>query len=129
MLQHQVRVMTSNNDKDVQHISVRRKYLLKDALRAFSKPNFNVSKYLRMRFIGESAHDDGGRRREFFRFILSLIGESSLFAGWPANVVPVHNVHAVAANEYYVIGKILAMSLVQGGQPPVFCSRSCRLHT
>lgn len=48
---------------------------------------------------------------------------TGLFAGWPENVVPVHNVGAVVNNDYYVIGKIVAICLVQGGQPPAcFCT-------
>lgn len=32
----------------------------------------------------------------------------------------VHNVDALIHNKYYVVGKMLATVLVQGGQPPVF---------
>ncbi len=41
---------------------------------------------------------------------------SGLFTGWPHNVVPVHNVEALEKNEF---GKIIATSLIHGGQPPV----------
>ena len=44
---------------------------------------------------------------------------SGLFAGWPQQVVPLHNVPAVASNMFYVVGKMIAVCLVQGGQPPV----------
>ena len=43
----------------------------------------------------------------------------SLFGGWPQNVVPQHNIEAVANNTYFTIGKLLSTCLVQGGQPPV----------
>ena len=33
--------------------------------------------------------------------------------------MPLHNIDAVATNKYYVVGKMLASCLVQGGQPPV----------
>ena len=42
-----------------------------------------------------------------------------LFIGWPDHVIPVHNNNAVAENKYYLVGKIIATSLVQGGEPPV----------
>ena len=112
--------MSPRNQEDVQHIIVRRKHLLKDAMKAFSKPKFEVSKYLRVRFIGESAQDEGGPRREFFRLLMPLIGQSQLFTGWPENVVPVHNVISLSLNEYYLVGKMLTTSVIQGGQPPVF---------
>jgi hypothetical protein len=41
-----------------------------------------------------------------------------LFIGWPDHVVPVH-IHAVAETKYYLTGKVIATSLVQGGEPPV----------
>ena len=37
----------------------------------------------------------------------------SLFAGWPSHV------NMLFADIYYVIGKIIATSLVQGGEPPL----------
>lgn len=44
---------------------------------------------------------------------------SGLFAGWPCNVVPVHNIEAITSSKFYLIGKMIATCLVQGGQPPV----------
>ena len=38
---------------------------------------------------------------------------SGLFVGWPDHVIPTHNVEAIASNKYYVVGNLLAMSLVQ----------------
>lgn len=68
--QHQERVITPKlTDEDVQRIHVRRKYLLADSLRAFSKPTFNLSKMLKITFMGESAVDDGGPRREYFQLL------------------------------------------------------------
>ena len=45
--------------------------------------------------------------------------ESGLFTGWPNNVVPVHSIQGVADNRFYVIGKMISSSIVQGGQPPL----------
>ena len=73
-----------------------------------------------MSFIGEHAVDSGGPRREFYRHLIpETFSKSGLFAGWPEHVVPLHNIDAVATNKYYVVGKMLASCLVQGGQPPV----------
>ena len=48
---------------------------------------------------------------------------TGLFAGWPENVVPIHNVAAVVNNNYYVIGKLVATCLVQGDQRSAcFCT-------
>ena len=49
---------------------------------------------------------------------------SGLFFGWPSNVIPIHNVEALADNKYYIVGKLIATCLIQGGQPPVCFSCS-----
>ena len=118
--QHQLRAMSAKDDEDFQRLTVRRAYLFADALRGFSKPTFNASKPLKVSFIGEHAVDAGGPRRELFRHLIPEIAtKSGLFAGWPDHVVPLHNIDAVASNTFYVVGKMLAACLVQGGQPPV----------
>ena len=118
--QHQCKVITGRDEEDRQRICVRRSHLFSDAARAFSRPNFNVSKLLKVVFVGEPSVDEGGPRREFFQLLMKeAFTSSGLFAGWPQNVVPIHSVEAVAANSYYIVGKMIATCLVQGGQPPV----------
>lgn len=53
-----------------------------------------------------------------------IFNHSGLFAGYPNNVVPLHNVQAVESNKFYVIGRIIAMSLVQGGEAPACFSNA-----
>lgn len=119
--QHQRRVMTSEDDEDVQRIHVRRSHIYDDSVRQFVKDSFNVSKFLKVKFIGESAVDDGGPRREYFQLLTkSIATNSALFQGWPDHVIPVHNLEALESNKFYIAGKMIATSLVQGGQPPVY---------
>ena len=93
--------MICGNEEDRQRIHVRRSNLISDTIRAFSRPTFNVSKLLKVVFVGEPSVDEGGPRREFFQLIIKeLFSYSGLFIGWPQNVVPVHNVEALAKNEY-----------------------------
>ena len=66
LLQHQLKVIAGANEEDMQPVHVRRKHIFEDAMRAFAKPSFNVSKMLQVRFISEQAQDEGGPRREFF---------------------------------------------------------------
>ena len=72
---------------------------------------------LKVVFIGEEAAVDGGPRREIFKLLQKEA--FTLSSGWPRNVTQIHNVVAVAANSYYVIGKMISTSLIQSGQPPV----------
>lgn len=117
--QHQCKVITGRDEEDHQRIHVRRSHLFSDATRAFSRTNFNVSKMLKVVFVGEPSVDEGGPRREFFQLLLKeAFTSSGLFVGWPQNVIPIHSVEAVAANKYYIVGKMISTCLVQGGQPP-----------
>ena len=77
-----------------------------------------------MTFIGEASVDEGGPRREFFQLaVKEVLKMPSLFTGWPENVIPQHNVEAVAKNTYFTVGRLLSTCIVQGGQPPVCFSR------
>ena len=70
-------------------------------------------------FIGEQSVDDGGPKREFYQLLMKeVFTMSGLFTGWPENVVPIHDIKAVASNKYYIIGKMITACLVHGGQPP-----------
>ena len=114
-------LITSVNEEDVQRIHVRRSHISEDSFRHFSKDSFDVTKLLKVRFVGESAIDDGGPRREFFQLLLNAIAnKSGLFGGFPDHVVPLHNVDGLVHNKYFVVGKMIATALVQGGQPPVY---------
>ena len=125
ILQHQARTIVSANEEDTQRIHVRRSHLLADALRQFSKSSFDVDKMLQVRFVAEEAVDEGGPRREFFHLLLNEVFRSSLFSGFPENVLPRHNVKAVSENKFYYIGKMIATCIVQGGEVPACFSRSC----
>ena len=113
--------LSSAVDTDDVRVHVRRTHIFSDSLRQFSKGSFDVSKILRVTFVGESAVDNGGLRQGYFQLLQHDIAcKSGLFGGWLDHVVPNHNVDALIHNKYYVVGKMLATALVQGGQPPVF---------
>lgn len=122
--QHWARVITSEDNEDLQRLHVRRSHVFSDALRQFSKRSFDVSKMLQVRFIGEQAVDEGGPRREFFHLLMQEVFKSPLFTGFPDHVVPVHNVKAVADSTYYTIGKMISTSIVQGGEAPLCFSKA-----
>ena len=62
LLQHQVKVLHGEHKEDFQPIHIRRSSIFEDAVRAFSKPSFDAAKMFKVRFIGESAEDEGGPR-------------------------------------------------------------------
>ena len=116
--QHQHRVIQPISNETYQRIHVRRTHVFDDARRQVLKPTFDVSKMLRLRFVGEAAVDEGGPRREFFHLLLQDTFKSSLFAGYPNHVVPLHNVEAVSTETYFLVGKMIATSVIQGGEAP-----------
>ena len=97
-----------------QRINVRRQFLLKDAMAAFQRQSFDVSKLLRVCFLGEAAVDTGGPRREFLQLMMvELLSEPSLFEGYPSCVTLTHNVLALSSGKFALAGKMIATSIVQ----------------
>ena len=83
--EHQLKFLCGSDEEDVQRITIRQSNLLADAFRAFSKRKTNVSKRLKVMFVGEASDDEGGPRCEFFELVLKEIFiKSGLFIGWPA---------------------------------------------
>ena len=119
IMQHQARVISSNNDEDVQCVRIRRSNVLSDSLRQFSRRSFDISKMIKVNFIGEEAVDLGGPRREFFHLLMQEIFQSQYFTGYPDHVIPQHNVEAAVDNRFYIFGKMIATCIVQGGEAPV----------
>jgi hypothetical protein len=72
-------------DEDVQRITVRRSNLLTDSFRIFSRSKTDLTKRLKVVFLGEASVDEGGPRREFFQLLLKeIFVDSGLLAVWPA---------------------------------------------
>ncbi len=118
LLQHRERVLLPVHDTDdLQRMNIRRSHLLEDSIRQFSKHSFDVRKKITVRFVGEQSVDDGGPQREYFHLLIQEIFKTSCFAGYPENVVLLHNVEALSSNRYYVIGKMIAASIIHAGAP------------
>ena len=117
IVQHQKKVLNPLTDNDFQMIYIRRSHLISDAFEQFGKKNFDPSGLLKVCFVGESAEDVGGPRREFFRLIIEEMFQlNDMFQGWPSNVTMRHNIEAAAANMFFLVGKILSVVMIQGGR-------------
>ena len=104
----------------IQRINVRRSHLLDDSLAAFSRPTFDPSVKLKVRFIGEPAVDEGGPMREYFRlFTQSLSMSGSLFRVSASGILPTHNIPALGKNTYKLCGQTLAAGIIHGAQSPM----------
>ena len=109
----------SGDDTPYQLLTVSRRRVWSDVKRAFTKPYTNLNLPIRVIFSGEEAADDGGPRREFFRLALgAAISDPSLFSGPPSSRYLVHNTSALLEKCFLLIGKLMAISLTQGGCGP-----------
>ena len=55
---------------------------------------------------------------------MATFNHSDLFTGYPQNVVPEHNLQAVANNTFYTVGKIIATCIIEGGEAQVCFSHA-----
>jgi hypothetical protein len=77
---------------------------------------------IRVDFVGESAVDAGGPRREYFSILIGSVVRAGLLHGMPGNYTFSHNIQKLENNEYHYLGGIVALSLLQGGSGPLcFC--------
>ena len=114
------RSVVLRRDDATQRINVRRSQLLNDSLAAFSRPTFDPTCHLKIRFIGELAVDEGGPMREYFRlFTQSLSMAGSLFQVSAGGLLPVHNIPALGKNAYKLCGQTLAVGIIHGAQSPM----------
>jgi hypothetical protein len=108
------------DDNSAFRITVRRSSIWDDALRAVKRA-FDEKKLVRVTFIGESAVDGGGPRREFFMLLMNAIRENnSLLDGPLTTRVLRHNTTALQNELYLYMGKMIALSIVHGGPGPSF---------
>eukprot|EP00112_Aurelia_sp_Birch-Aquarium-sp1_P013568 Seg2881.8 transcript_id=Seg2881.8/GoldUCD/mRNA.D3Y31 product="G2/M phase-specific E3 ubiquitin-protein ligase" protein_id=Seg2881.8/GoldUCD/D3Y31 len=68
-------------------------------------------------FVGEVAVDDGGPLREFFTIIFEA-APSHVLTGNRNNYTLRHDAHKLENGDYYMYGKFVALSLLQGGPGP-----------
>ena len=109
---------------NVFRITVRRSNIWEDAVRAM-KRSFDEKRHLRVTFLGESAVDGGGPRREFFMLLMNSIKDNNSLLDGPSNRrVLRHNTPALQEEMYLCMGKMIALSVVHGGPGPSFFAES-----
>ena len=88
-------------------IVVRRKFIFEDTMHKL-RNDLDLSKHLRVTFVGEPAIDDGGPMREYLRLLLgAVISNNSLFCGETKSRYLRHNVMELNKRTYFHIGQII----------------------
>ena len=115
---HKKRVLSEDPD-ECSRVHILRSDLWKTAVATFKRPAFDLTKKIKVIFVGEPCEDDGGPLQELFTLLLNHIATfSGLFEGREGHLIPAHNLSRLNAGEYYIAGKIIATSLVHGGRAP-----------
>lgn len=81
LLAHHRRVI-SDDEEAYSRMYVIHKNLWENALAGFKRPSFDVSKQIKVIFIGEPCEDAGGPMREFFTLLMQEVAlKSGLLEG------------------------------------------------
>ena len=87
-----------------------------DSLRFFKRNSEPIEKQLMVNFIGEQASDDGGPRREYLMLLINCIAnETGLLDGSDGHKIFTLNPLLLQTNTYYEAGRMVAVSIQQGG--------------
>ncbi len=109
-----------SNQFDNVRIIVRRRHILSDTLHQL-RCGLDVSKHLKVTFVGEPAVDSGGPMREYLHLLMSSIAlNNCFFCGEDSRRIPAHNVMELEKRTFFYIGSIFALSLIHGGPGPNF---------
>lgn len=103
---HWQRVLPSNNEVRVRLV-IWRKLFLEDALHKM-RSGLDLTKHLRVTFVGEPTVDAGGPLRELFHLLLmSMAQNNRLFCGALTARIPNHNITELQRRTYFYVGVFL----------------------
>lgn len=109
-------------DDGILKFVVRRNFLWMDTIRKLRRSTKGLNYPIRVDFLGESAIDAGGPRREFFSLLVSCAAKANVLIGIGGQYTFSHDIEKLESKEYYYFGQIIALSLLQGGSGPhCFC--------
>ncbi|MBN3294095.1 G2E3 ligase, partial [Polypterus senegalus] len=72
--------------------------------------------------VFEDGIDTGGLRREFLTILMNHLKDRPIFDGSTGQHYLVYNANALREDEYFLAGKMIAVSVVRGGPGPYFLS-------
>ncbi|XP_039393996.1 G2/M phase-specific E3 ubiquitin-protein ligase isoform X2 [Mauremys reevesii] len=115
-----------NNTKTTR-LNINRDNIWSSALKGFRGRNFNPANTMEVKFTNCKGRVETdafhGSKHEFFRLLMLHLQNSSLFEGSSSKNLSLDS-QAIKENLYYEAGKMIAVSLVHGGVPPSFFSKT-----
>ncbi|XP_033994345.1 G2/M phase-specific E3 ubiquitin-protein ligase-like [Trematomus bernacchii] len=117
----------------VSRFNITRSNVWDGAVRGFRRSTFCEKSDLLVRFTDDAGSveegiDAGGPRREFLTLLMSFLQSRPIFEGPPQSRYLVYNAAATREDEYFMAGKMIAVSIVHGGPGPHFLSRDLVNH-
>ncbi|XP_077089990.1 G2/M phase-specific E3 ubiquitin-protein ligase-like [Siphateles boraxobius] len=113
--------------KKVSRFNISRANVWDGAVRGFKRTTYSETCDMLVKFtddtgVLEEGIDTGGPRREFLTLLMKHLKDRPIFDGPEGHRFLVYNANAVREDEYYLAGKMIAVSVVHGGPGPHFLS-------
>ncbi|KAF3837948.1 hypothetical protein F7725_009716, partial [Dissostichus mawsoni] len=111
----------------VSRFNISRANVWDGAVRGFKRTSYSENCDMLVKFtddagVFEEGIDSGGPRREFLSLLMKNLKDRPIFDGPDGHRFLVYNANAVREDEYYLAGKMIAVSVVHGGPGPHFLS-------
>ncbi|XP_039460019.1 G2/M phase-specific E3 ubiquitin-protein ligase-like [Oreochromis aureus] len=115
--------------KKVSRFNISRSDVWDGAIRGFRRDTYSDNNDLFIKFNDdagcfEEGLDMGGPRREFLALLMSHLRNRPIFDGPPDHRYLVYHSRAAMEDKYFLAGKMIAVSIVNGGPPPHFLSKN-----
>ncbi|XP_053367988.1 G2/M phase-specific E3 ubiquitin-protein ligase-like isoform X2 [Clarias gariepinus] len=119
--------------KRVSRFNIIRSNVWDGAVRGFKRVSYSEFTDMFVKFSDdagtfEEGLDTGGPRRELLTLLMSCLQYRPIFDGPPSSRYLVYNSVAVREDEYFLAGKMIAVSIVHGGPGPHFLSQDLVNH-
>ncbi|XP_038130567.1 G2/M phase-specific E3 ubiquitin-protein ligase-like [Cyprinodon tularosa] len=111
----------------VSRFNISRANVWDGAIRGFRRSSYSETCDMLVKFtddagVFEEGLDTGGPKREFLSLLMKHLKDRPIFDGPEGHRFLVYNANAVREDEYFLAGKMIAVSVVHGGPGPHFLS-------
>ncbi|XP_049441442.1 uncharacterized protein LOC125894224 [Epinephelus fuscoguttatus] len=119
--------------KKVSRFNISRSDVWDGAVRGFRRSSYSENSDIFVKFTDDAGSfeeglDTGGPRREFLTLLMNHLRNRPIFDGPPERRYLVYNSTAVREDEYFLAGKMIAVSIIHGGPAPHFLSKDLVNH-
>ncbi|XP_028653741.1 uncharacterized protein LOC114648718 isoform X3 [Erpetoichthys calabaricus] len=120
---------TQIKSEKVSRFNINRADIWDGALRGFKRSSFDPAHTILVKFSDntgymESGIDTGGPKREFLELLMQHVKNRTLFEGRETEKYLTCDSVAFDNDEYFIIGRMIAVSMVHGGPGPQFISKN-----